>query len=235
MEKVFFGFLAILLSVSCFSSVMAWHDRTHIAVGVVAQFDQAYNLAAPDVAKLKANTMEEYNHWVNNPETTTITRALVKGQIQKYNLGMESEKTGHSYGAIVAAIRAYQDEAAAGKFATYHLVYAGHYIGDLSMPLHNIIENNLPDTLPNHYDNDHIVEDEITTNINEVKLFPITIKNEDDLIQNIMLIATKSKDLGYKLLKEKRNMTKEEAYQQISQSASLFKAVLEYVGYSKSP
>jgi hypothetical protein len=73
------------------------------------------------------------------------------------------------------------------------------------------------------------------TNINKVKLSPITIKNEDDLIQNIALIATKSKDLGYKLVKEKRNMTKEEAYQQISQSASLFKAVLEYVGYTKTP
>jgi len=102
------------------------------------------------------------------------------------------------------------------------------------MSLHNI-DNNLLDTLPNHYENDHIVEDEITTNMDKIKLFPMTIKNEDDLIQNIALIATKSKDLGYKLLKEKRNMTKEEAYQQISQSASLFKAVLEYVGYSKSP
>jgi len=102
------------------------------------------------------------------------------------------------------------------------------------MPLHNI-DNHLLDTLPNHYENDHIVENEITANMDKVKLLPITIKNEDDLIQNIALIATKSKGLGYKLLKEERNMTKEEAYQQISQSASLFKAVLEYVGYSKSP
>ena len=38
---------------------MAWHDRTHIAVGVAAQFDQAYNLAGPDVAKLKLDTVEE--------------------------------------------------------------------------------------------------------------------------------------------------------------------------------
>ena len=234
MKKISFGFLAILLFVSCFSPAMAWHDRTHIAVGVAAQFDQAYNLAGPDVAKLKVDTVEEYNHWVNNSETTIITKALIKGQIQKYNLGTDRERSGHLYGAIVAAIRAYQDESAAGKFATYHLVYAGHYIGDLSMPLHNI-DNNLLDTLPNHYENDHIVENEITANMDKVKLLPITIKNEDDLIQNIALIATKSKDLGYKLLKEERNMTKEEAYQQISQSASLFKAVLEYVNYSKTP
>jgi hypothetical protein len=213
---------------------MAWLDQTHIAVGKVAQFDQAYNLAAPDVAKLKAYTVEGYNHWVNNLEETTITEKLIRGQIQKYNLGIESEKTGHLYGAIVAAIRAYQDESAAGKFATYHLVYAGHYIGDLSMPLHNI-ENNPLNTLPNHYDNDHIIENEIAANMDKIEVSPMTIKNEDDLIRNIVLIATKSKDLGYKLVREKRNMTKEEAYQQISQSASLFKAVLEYVGYSKTP
>jgi len=102
------------------------------------------------------------------------------------------------------------------------------------MPLHNI-DTNFLDTLPNHYENDHIVEDEITTNMDKIKLFPMTIKNEDDLIHNIAIIATRSKDFWYKLLKEKRNMTKEEAYQQISQSASLFKAVLEYVGYSKTP
>jgi hypothetical protein len=102
------------------------------------------------------------------------------------------------------------------------------------MPLHNI-DKGLLDTLPNHYDYDHIIENEVATNMDKIKLSPMTIKNEDDLPQNIVLIATKSKDLGYKLLKEKRNMTKEEAYHQISQSASLFKAVLEYVRYSKTP
>ena len=102
------------------------------------------------------------------------------------------------------------------------------------MPLHNI-ESNPVDTLPNHYDNDHIIENEVATNMDKIKLSPMTIKNEEDLIENIVVIATKAKDLGYKLVKEKRNMTREEAYEQISQSASLFKAVLEYVGYSKTP
>jgi hypothetical protein len=71
--------------------------------------------------------------------------------------------------------------------------------------------------------------------MDKIQLSPMTIKNEEDLIQIIAQIATKSKDLGYKLVEEKRNMTKDEAYQQVSQSASLFKAVLEYVGYSKTP
>jgi hypothetical protein len=212
---------------------MAWHDRTHIAVGEVAGFDLAYNLAAPDVAKLKAYHVEEYNHWVNNEEKDEITRELIKGQIQKYNLGIEGEEKGHLYGAIVAAIRAYQDESGTGKYGAYHLVYAGHYIGDLSMPLHNIVRDKF--NADHHVLNDGIVENEITSNLDKVVLYPISIKNEDDLIQNIARIARKAKDLGFKLRKEDRDMSKKEAYEQLSDSASLFKAVLKYVGYTKTP
>lgn len=225
MKKYFFAIVILFL----YDSATTWHDKTHIAVGTVANFDQAYNLAAPDVAKLKANVVEEYNHWYNCPEKTEITTKLVKSQIQKYNVGTEKEKSGHLYGAIVGAVRAYQDELGGGKYADYHLVYAGHYIGDLSMPLHNM-EYNLFNS-SRHVINDAIVENEVSQNLDKIKLSSITINNEDDLIQNIVIIATKSKDLAYKLQKEDRNMTKEEAYQQLSLSASLFKAVLEWVGY----
>jgi len=233
MKKVPVGFLAIFLFICSFSPAMAWHDRTHIAVGIAAQFDQSYNLAAPDVAKLKAYHVEDYNHWVNNEEKDEITPELIRGQIQKYNLGIEGEEKGHLYGAIVAAIRAYRDESHAGKYGAYHLAYAGHYIGDLSMPLHNIVYDKF--NADHHGLNDGIVENEILANITNVKISPVTIKNEDDLIQNIVRIAKKAKDLGYKMRKENRDMTKKEAYEQLSDSASLFKAVLEYVGYIKTP
>ena len=210
-------------------SATAWNDKTHIAVGEAAHFDMAYNLAAPDVAKLKAYHVEEYNHWVNNEEGEVIMLALVKRQIQKYNLGIEGEEKGHLYGAIVAAIRAYQDEAGAGKFATYNLVYAGHYIGDLSMPLHNTARDDF--NTKHHSLNDGIVEDEVSTHLYRISLYPVSIKTEDDLIQHIVRIAQKAKDLGYRMEKENRDMTKEEAYHQLSDSASLFKAVLEYVNY----
>ena len=49
------------------------------------------------------------------------------------------------------------------------------------------------------------------------------------LAKEISCIANLSKDLGYLLGKENRLMTKEEAYRQISFSASLFKGALEYV------
>jgi hypothetical protein len=229
MKKVSLGFLTFFLFVFSFSPATAWKDKTHIAIGKAAHFDMAYNLAAPDVAKLKAYHVEDYNHWVNNKEGEVITPALVKGQIQKYNLGIEGEEKGHLYGAIVAAIRAYQDEAGGGKFAAYNLAYAGHYIGDLAMPLHNTAYDDF--NTKHHSFNDGIVEDEVSTHLYRIILYPISIKTEDDLIEHIVRIAQKAKDLGYRMEKENRDMTKEEAYHQLSDSASLFKAVLEYVNY----
>ncbi len=233
MKRFSLGFLVVFLFLSCLSPATAWHDRTHIAVGEVAGFDLACYLVAPDIAKLKAYHVEDYNHWVNNEEKDEITPELIRGQIQKYNLGIEGEEKGHLYGAIVAAIRAYRDELGAGKYGVYHLAYAGHYIGDLSMPFHNIVRDKF--NAEHHTLNDGIVENEIKSNLDKVVLYPIRIKNEDDLIQNIARIARKAKDLGFKLKKEDRDMCKKETYEQLSDSASLFKAVLEYVGYPKTP
>jgi hypothetical protein len=39
--------------------------------------------------------------------------------------------------------------------------------------------------------------------------------------------------LGYKLQKENRFLTKDEAYEQLGHSASLFKAILDYVNSPK--
>ena len=55
--------------------------------------------------------------------------------------------------------------------------------------------------------------------------------------EHIVQIAQKAKTLGHKMKRRdvsgttKGDMTKEEAYEQLSDSASLFKAVLEYVNY----
>lgn len=214
---------------SFFGSAQAWFDKTHIAVGRAAGFDRADYLAAPDIAKVKAFDVEIYNHYASSKEGEAITAKLVKGQIQKYNVGIVEEQKGHLYGAIVAAIRAYQDETGAGNYAVYHLIYAGHYIGDLSMPLHNTVYDEF--NAAHRALNDGIVEDEVLANLDKIKPYPISIKTEDDLIGHIVRIARKAKDLGYRMEKENRDMTKEEAYGQLSDSASLFKAVLEYVGY----
>ena len=228
MKKVSVAFIIIFLF-SFFGSSHGWYDKTHIAVGQVIGFDMAYNLAAPDVAKVKAYHVESYNHWYGCDEDEAITPGLVKGQIQKYNLGIDGEQKGHLYGAIVAAVRAYQDVSGAHEFATYNLAYAGHYIGDLSMPLHNTAWDEF--NASHRAFNDGIIENEVLANLDKIKVYPISIKTEEDLIENIVRIASKAKELGYRMKRENRDMTEEEAYGQISDSASLFKAVLEYVGY----
>jgi len=57
----------------------------------------------------------------------------------------------------------------------------------------------------------------------------VGIASEEEFAKEIARIANLSMALGYKLEDENRILTKEEAYQQIGHSASLFKAILEYV------
>jgi hypothetical protein len=221
--------LAIFACVFYSMSLYSWHDQTHVAVGTAAGFKLAYNLAAPDVAKLKAKNIESYNHYCNVSESMIITSDLVRKQIDKYNSPDDSE--GHLYGAIVAAVRDYQSEKKRGKYSDYNLVYVGHYIGDLSMPLHNMDYDDY--NKKNHTVNDATIENEVNVNINKIIIVPITIRNEEDLINAIVQLANDSKNLAYKLEKENRYMTKEEAYSRISKSASLLKSVLEYVNFNK--
>jgi len=49
------------------------------------------------------------------------------------------------------------------------------------------------------------------------------------LAKEVAKIANDAKELGYKLEEENRLLTKDEAYIQISKSASLFRAILDYV------
>jgi hypothetical protein len=60
-------------------------------------------------------------------------------------------------------------------------------------------------------------------------MYPIQIKSEDDLVREIVRIANLSMKLGYRLEAENRMLSKEEAYVQLGHSASLLKAIGEYV------
>ncbi len=58
----------------------------------------------------------------------------------------------------------------------------------------------------------------------------LTITSEEKLAREIARIANLSLKLGYGMEDDNRLLTKEEAYIQISHSASLFKAILKFVG-----
>jgi hypothetical protein len=229
--------MIVLCILSLASQATAWHDRTHLAICKAAGFDMWYHCAGPDIAKIKAGNIESYNHWFNNSAEAEITPQMVFDQVERYNQRNKIlDPEGHLLGAIIASLRAYEKDHLSGKYALYHLVYCAHYIGDLSMPLHNIAYDDFNEE---HHDaNDGIVEDTILKEPEKITghMYPITLsKNnfEADLAREIARIANLSRKLGYKLREEKRDMTKQEAYVQLGHSASLLRAVLLH--YNKIP
>jgi hypothetical protein len=113
------------------------------------------------------------------------------------------------------------------KYGEYHLSFCAHYVGDLSQPLHNTLYNSY--NRKYHQTSDGIINDEVLDNIDKIKIYPIKIESENALAKEIARIANLSLKKGYQIQNEKRLLTKEEAYEQISHSASLFRAILKYV------
>ncbi len=82
-----------------------------------------------------------------------------------------------------------------------------------------------------HKDIDGIINDEVLDNLDKIKIYPIRIDSEETLAKEVANIGNLAIALGYKLEDENRILTKEEAYEPISHSASLFKAILGYLGH----
>ena len=226
--------LAIIFSLMSFSGQsLAWYDKTHLAVAKVAGYDAWYNAAGADIAKIKAGDRERNNHFYNNNSKEEITVQMVLDQVARYNKadGLEDAE-GHLYGAIIGALRDYEKNSALGKYGEYHLAYCAHYIGNLSMPLHNTPYDDFNERRP-RYKRRHCREDYSRSTAENcqvicTKLICGMISFEADLAREIARIANLSRKLGYKLAKEDRDMTPEEAYMQLGHSASLLKAVLRH-------
>ena len=203
----------------------AWFGKTHLAIAKAAGYRNWYNAAAADLAKLKAGDIEQFNHYVNNRRGTVINTGMVLKQAERYN--DPRDRDGHLYGAIIASIRQYIKDKKEGRYPEDNMAFCVHYVGDLSMPLHNIEFNEFNKKY--HMELDGIIEDKILNNVSKIKISTIILKTEKDLANEIARIANISTELGFRLEAENRMMTKEEAYRQIGYSASLLKAILEYV------
>lgn len=218
---------SVLLSLT---GALAWHDETHLAVAKAAGYKKWYNSTGADIAKIKAGNIEQLNHRFNNNSWIEVTPQMVLGQIGRYN--DPTDEPGHLYGAIIAALREYDKTTKAGKYPEYHIAFCAHYIGDLSEPLHNTPYNDF--NRAHHVKNDGVVENEVMKNISmiEKNMYHITLRKENfenDLAREIARIANLARNLGVKMEKENRDMTKEEAYVQLGHSASLLKAVVKYL------
>lgn len=226
-------------------NAVAWHDATHMAVVKAAGLDNYVYLAVgADMAKEKAGRVETLNHYNNTPRGVRISPEMVLAQVRDYNKPGDSD--GHLYGAIIAALNEYLFKGLSGKYALYPLGYAMHYLGDLSMPFHNIAYDAF--NKANHAANDGIIE--ISSPGNEsteekvarlaagirlrMKKLPALQLSRDvtgfnkELAQQIAAIANKASALGYAMAEAsppRTRLTEEEAYQQLAQSARLLQAV----------
>jgi hypothetical protein len=99
-------------------------------------------------------------------------------------------------------------------------------VADLSQPLHNTEYDSFNKRC--HKTFDATGNDEVLENLDKIKVYPVQIQSEEDLAREIVRVADLSMALGYRLEDEKRVLTKEEAYQQLGHSASLFRGILEY-------
>ena len=225
------SWLTLLSVLFITAPAFGWHDKTHLAVSQAAGYEHWYNSAGPDVTKTKAYDIEATNHWFNNNDEISVTEEMVLDQVKRYNDPEDQE--GHLYGAIIASLRDYKSGKQTGKYAEYHMAFCAHYIGDLSMPLHNAPNGDFNKI--HHSNNDGIVEYSVLNNIGFIQrnMYEIKIQNENDLAREIARIANLSRQLANKLEKENRDMTQEEAYKQLFQSASLLKAVLGYAKGTK--
>jgi hypothetical protein len=230
-----------LIKIICFSfftffviqvhAAFGWHDETHLAVAKAAGYSKWYNTTGADITKIKAGSIEKYNHFFNNPLNVEVTPSLVLKHVKRYNNPNHLE--GHLYGAIIASLREYKYAFEEEKYADYHMAFCAHYITDLSQPLHNVPYDDFNKT--HHVENDATVNKEVLSNIDKIKkhMYSVHLRPAhfgEDLAKEIAGIANKAKLLGYKLKKENRNMTKEEAYIQLGHSASLLKEVLRHRG-----
>ncbi|MCG6973576.1 MAG: hypothetical protein LJE66_10575 [Desulfobacterales bacterium] len=223
---LFMSLITIFLMTAFAGNSYPWHDETHIAIAKAAGYRKWFNAVGADMAKLKAGDVEKFNHFADNPRGTVVTPEMVFEQVKKYN--RPDDPKGHLYGAIIASIRDYLRYRQEGKYGEYHLAFCAHYVGDLSQPLHNTLYDSY--NRKYHKTTDGIINDEVLDNIDRIKIYPIKIESEKDLAKEIARIANLSMKKGYQIEDENRLLTKEEAYEQISQSASLFRAILMYVG-----
>jgi hypothetical protein len=177
------------------------------------------------MAKAKIGKREGHNHYVNNPRGALVTTEMILGQVDKYDT---VDAKGHLYGAIIASLADYIEMTKKGRYGDYHFGFCAHYVGDLSQPLHHTLYNAYNRRY--HLAVDGIVNDGILENVTKIAVYPLTVNSERELAKEIARISNISLQLGYRIEDEKRLLTPAEAYEQLSHSASLFKAILEFAG-----
>ena len=229
--------LSILVLFSFFVSFVhpafGWDDETHLAIAKASGYSKWCYAVGPDISKVKAGKIEMFNHFYDNNNNVEVVPKTVFEQVERYNNPEDEE--GHLYGAILASLREFTKHLKE-KDSEYHFAFCAHYIGDLSAPLHNVTYDDFNKT--HHAENDGAAGKDVLNQLSKIKkhMYQVDLRQdhfEEDLAKEIAQIANKARLLGYRLKEENRDLTEEEAYIQLGQSASLLQAVLKHFGKTR--
>lgn len=150
---------------------------------------------------------------------------------------------GYLLGAIVVnAVRQAKARTEAGKYDEYYYATVAHYIGDLSQLLHMTVYDNF--NKQNHLSIDDILtyKDVVWDVDGAGKIASelhvddsLRFNDESELIDYMLKVANESYDLAQRLRRENKALTRQEALQRASRSATLLRAVLRYCGRDVAP
>jgi hypothetical protein len=222
------------------TTALAWTDQTHMAIERTAGLRSYQNACTPDVSKTvsainKLHKTDGQGHFYDAAKAPT--RQDVDAQLEMIGMSRDDAPDGWILGAIVNATRKSKAWTEMGRFDDYNYAILGHYIGDLSQPLHMSVYDdfnrkhhlNVDQTL-NHsevkWDDDgaRLIAKEMTVDDS------MKITNEDQLIDEMLKIANESYELGQRLRAENRELTHDEALARANRSATFFRAVMKYCG-----
>ncbi len=205
------------------TTALAWTDQTHMAIERTAGLRSYQNACAPDVSKTvsainKLRKSDGQGHFYDAAKAPT--RKDVDEQLEMIGQSRDDAPDGWILGGIVNATRKSKAWTEMGRFDDYNYAILGHYIGDLSQPLHMSVYDD--------FNKKHHLNVDQTLNHSEVKW-------DDDgarLIAKEMTVddSMQSYELGQKLRAENRELTHDEALARANRSATFFRAVMRYCG-----
>ena len=218
----------------------AWTDQTHMAIAKAGGLESYHNACAADVSHTVAYMN---NIWLTDSPAHYFdavkppNRQDVAEQLNLIGLSKKKAPNGYLLGAIVNAVRKAKTRTEKSKFDDYYYAVIAHYIGDLSQPLHISAYD---DFNKSH----HLQVDDTLTCKNvawdvdgagyiakELHIDDsVRFNDETELVDYMLKIANESFELSQKLRHDNRVITREEAVQRASRSATMLRAVLRYCG-----
>jgi len=246
--------IVVLLILAFYGNVLGWSCKTHTFIALEAGVKNPESACFPDVSKEENDDLLGPFHWHNAYPSATITPEYIdqyKVTGKPIELDPSAKKkitikvpdySGVLYWKIVDLYQRMKGKT--GWRYNYYLFNIAHYVGDLSMPLHNFPHGTTPASdgksysevgnwaKENHGKFDSALDSSLPLKGEKREAFrnmvtPVQITSVDDIKAEICKVANASIALANKCYSEKRNMTKDEALRQVALSVSLLKGIIE--------